>query len=93
MEGERVASAAITSAIGSGHRIRSQSGVVSRQMNSAIRNQVRQSGSSRLIGRSGSWSVQRVKRVYAVSNTMYGTATPVTSRLSRCGLASKFREK
>lgn len=69
MEGVRVASAATTSATGSGHRTSLHTGVVSRQMNRAARNQVRYSGSSRLIGRSGAWSVHRVNRVYAVSKT------------------------
>ncbi len=93
MDGLRVASAATVSAIGSGHRTLRQIGVVSRQMNSAARNHVRYSGSSRLTGRSGTPSDQRVKRVYAVSNTTYGTTTPVTRRLIFAGLASKVREK
>ncbi len=62
-------------------------------MNSAARNQVRYSGSSRLMSRPGSSSVHRVKKVYATSNTTYGTATPVTSRFTRPGVASKVREK
>ena len=67
--------------------------MVSRHTNNATRNHVRYSGSSRLTGRSGTWSVHRVKKVYAVSNTTYGTTSPVTSLRSRCGAASKFREK
>jgi hypothetical protein len=60
MEGERVASIAMTSARGSGWRTCFQIGVVSRQTNSAARNHVRYSGSNRLMARSGWWSVQRV---------------------------------
>lgn len=93
MDGVRVASIATARASGTGHRTRCHRGVVSRHTNNATRNHVRYSGSSRLTGRSGTWSVHRVKNVYAVSNTTYGTASPVTNRRSRPGLQSKFREK
>lgn len=91
--GETEASSASASASGTGQRTIFHSGVVSRQMKSAIRNQVRYQGSSRLIGWVGSSSAQRLKRLYAVSNRMYGTATPVTSRWSRSLRMSKLREK
>ena len=51
--GRREASTAMASASGSGQRTIFHSGVVSRQMNRAARNQVRYQGSSRLIGWSG----------------------------------------
>ncbi|CAM5457569.1 hypothetical protein SHIRM173S_03933 [Streptomyces hirsutus] len=93
MDGARVARAAMARAMGSGHRRARQIGVVSRQMNRAARNHVRYRGSSRLIERSGSLSLHRVKKVYATSKTMYGTATPVIRRLIFPGLQSKLREK
>lgn len=50
MSGETEARTATASASGTGQRTTFQSGVVSRQTKSAIRNQVRYQGSSRLIG-------------------------------------------
>ena len=62
MSGETDASVAMASASGTGQRTSFQIGVVSRQTNSATRNQVRYQGSSRLIGWPGSSSAQRLKR-------------------------------
>ncbi len=91
-DGDIVASMAMTRATGSGQRTSFHTGVVSRHTNNDARNHVRYSGSRRVMGRSGTPSVQRVKKVYAVSNTTYGSATPVTRRLMRPGLPSKLRE-
>ncbi|GGN55188.1 hypothetical protein GCM10011579_015020 [Streptomyces albiflavescens] len=93
MSGETAASIAMTSASGRGQRTSFHSGVVSRQTKSATRNQVRYQGSRRVIAWLESPPAQRSKREYAVSKRMYGTATPVTSRLSRSGRMSKLREK
>ncbi len=61
MSGETEASMAMARATGSGWRIACQIGVVTRQMNRAIRNQVRKNGSTRLIAMSGESSAYRLK--------------------------------
>src|SRR5690606_40514375 len=63
-EGDTVASMAMTRATGSGQRTSFHTGVVSRHTNNDARNHVRYSGSRRVMGRSGTPSVQRVKKVY-----------------------------
>ncbi|CAM5415653.1 hypothetical protein SANTM175S_08773 [Streptomyces antimycoticus] len=69
MSGETAASVAIASESGIGQRTSFQSGVVSRHTNSAIRNQVRYQGSSRLKSYVGSSSAQRLNSVYATSKS------------------------
>jgi hypothetical protein len=59
--GEIEARTATARASATGRRTAFHSGVVSRQMNSAPRNQVRYQGSSRLTGCAGSSSAQRLK--------------------------------
>lgn len=56
MAGVTLASMAMPSASGSGWRTSFHTGVVSRQMNSAHRNQVRYQGSRRLMSWVGVWS-------------------------------------
>lgn len=68
MPGVTEASMARTSASGRGHRTSFQTGVVSRQMNRATRNQVRYQGSSRVMSM-GCPSTACRNSGYAVSNT------------------------
>ncbi len=69
MPGVTEASTAMASATGSGWRRDCQMGVVTRQMNRAIRNQVRKNGSSRVMGKSSAPPMNRLKSEYAVSKS------------------------